>query len=83
LTDNLTRHATKLRPMARHPDPHRIDIARRAAALARLVSAGEPRDRAAAWIRRWEASRTGPRGRADWEGFEEWLARERSGRRDP
>ena len=67
--------------MTRRPDPLRIDAARRAAAVARLVSAGELPDRATAWVARWEATIDGARERADWEAFEAWLDRER--RRPP
>lgn len=65
--------------MARRSDPTRTDAARRAAAIARLVSAGDLPDRAAAWVARWEATIDGARGRADWESFDAWLDRERRG----
>ena len=64
--------------MSRRPDPLRIAAARRAAAIARLVSSGESADRAATWVARWEAAMDRPRERADWESFEAWLANERS-----
>jgi hypothetical protein len=63
--------------MARRSDPVRIETARRAATIARLISAGEPSDRAAAWVARWESTLDRPGGRADWESFDAWLARER------
>ncbi len=65
--------------MPRRAEPVRIDAARRAAAVARLVSAGELPDRAAAWVARWEATIAGPRDRAAWEAFEAWLGRQRPG----
>jgi len=63
--------------MARRADPDRIEAARRIAATARLISAGELPDRAAARIARWERSLDGPPTRADWEALDGWLARER------
>jgi hypothetical protein len=63
--------------MARRADPDRIIAARRAAAIARLISAGELPDRAAAWVARWETTIDGPPARADWDGLDAWLARER------
>jgi hypothetical protein len=59
--------------MPRRPDPTRIQTARRAAAIARLISAGELPDRAAAWVARWEATIDGPSDRADWEALDAWL----------
>ena len=64
--------------MARRSSPIRIDAARRAAAVARLVSAGELPDRAEALVARWEATIDGALGRADWERLDAWLDRERS-----
>ena len=63
--------------MPRRSDPARIATARRAATIARLISDGELPDRAAAWVARWELTVTGQPGRADWESFDRWLARER------
>lgn len=63
--------------MSRRSDPIRIEVARRAAAIARLISDGEIPDRAAAWVARWEATITGPSNRADWEAFDAWLRAER------
>ncbi len=63
--------------MARRADPDRIDAARREATIARLVSAGELPDKAAAWVARWENTIDGSRDRADWESFDAWLVRER------
>jgi hypothetical protein len=63
--------------VSRRADPTRIDAARRAAAIARLISAGELPDRAAAWVARWERTIDGPPARADWERLDGWLARER------
>ena len=62
--------------MARRPDPERISTARRSAAVARLISAGELPDRAAELVARWEATADGPPGRAEWEAFEAWLVRD-------
>jgi hypothetical protein len=56
--------------MSRRPDPVRIQAARRAATIARLISAGELPDRATAWVARWEASLEGPASRADWEAVD-------------
>ncbi len=63
--------------MTRRPDPDRIEAARRAAAVARLIGAGELPARAAAWVARWEATVDGVADRAAWESFDDWLARER------
>lgn len=63
--------------VSRRADPKRIDAARRAAAIARLISAGELPDRAAAWVARWETTIEGPPAREDWERLDAWLARER------
>ncbi|HEX2754594.1 MAG TPA: hypothetical protein VHM48_03985 [Candidatus Limnocylindrales bacterium] len=60
--------------MFRRADPLRIQAARRAAAIARLISAGELPDRAAVAVARWEATIDGPADRTDWEAFEGWLA---------
>ena len=62
--------------MTRRPDPARIEAARRAATIARLVSGGYPSDAAAALVAEWEAAITGEGrapARADWEGFDRWL----------
>jgi hypothetical protein len=64
--------------MSRRSTPERLDTARRAAALARLVSAGMLTDRATAALAAWEA-RTAQDGRAvavdDWEAaFQEIAA---------
>ena len=66
--------------MARHSDPARIETIRRAAATARLISAGELPDRAEAWVARRAATLAGLSGRADWESFDAWLTRERARR---
>ena len=63
--------------MARHADPVRINAARRAAAIARLISAGELPDRAEAVVARWESTLPGPPARADWEVLDSWLATRR------
>ena len=56
--------------MARRPDPDRIHVARRAAAIARLVSDGHGRDAAARIVRDWEASLEGRQPtREEWERF--------------
>ena len=65
------------RLMTRRADPDRIEAARRAAAVARLIGAGELPARAAAWVARWEATVDGVADRAAWESFDDWLARER------
>jgi len=69
--------------MARRSDPVRIAAARRAAAIARLISAGELPDRAAAEVARWEMAHGGPGDRADWESLDAWLRAERTGRSPP
>jgi hypothetical protein len=69
--------------MSRRADPARIEAARRAAAIARLISAGEPLDRAVAWVDRWTSTLDGRPGRAAWEALDVWLARERSAGRGP
>jgi hypothetical protein len=63
--------------VSRRADPDRIVAARRAAAIARIISAGEPPDRAAARVAQWERTMDGPPARDDWEGLDAWLARER------
>jgi hypothetical protein len=63
--------------VTRRADPDRIVAARRAAAIARLISAGEPPDRATAQVARWERAIDGPPARDDWERLDAWLARER------
>jgi len=63
--------------MPHRADPLRIEAARRAAAIARLISAGEPPDRAAAAVARWETTIAGSPARADWEAFEAWLRQDR------
>lgn len=63
--------------MAHRSDPARIETARRAATVARLVSGGRSAAAAAALVAEWEAglALTGHApGRADWEGLERWLA---------
>ncbi len=65
--------------MARHVDPDRINAARRAAAIARLIGAGELPDRAEALVASWEATLADRPDRADWETLDSWLA----GRRPP
>lgn len=69
--------------MSRRSDPARIETARRAATIARLISDGELPDRAAAWVARWELTVTGRPGRTDWESFDQWIALERLRARDP
>lgn len=63
--------------MPRRADPVRIETARRAAAIARLISAGELPDRAAALVGSWESTIEGQPSRADWETLDVWLARQR------
>ena len=48
--------------MSRRSTPERLSYARRAATIARLISAGELPDRAEAKVAAWEA-RTAPDGR--------------------
>ena len=69
--------------MARRSDPVRIAAARRAAAIARLISSGELPDRAVATVARWEAANAGPGDRADWESLDDWLRTERTRRSSP
>jgi hypothetical protein len=69
--------------MSRRSVPDRIVAARRAAAIARLIGAGELPDRAEEWVARWETTVAGPPARADWERLDAWLARERSGGTPP
>jgi hypothetical protein len=70
--------------MAHRPDPTRIAAARRAATIAGLVSAGRSPEVAAEVVAEWE---TGPGrsgralDRADWDGFDGWLAARRPTRR--
>jgi hypothetical protein len=63
--------------MSRRPDPLRIQAARRAAAVARLVSAGRSSDAAADIVTEWEhlhANSGRVPDRADWEAFDAWVA---------
>lgn len=63
--------------MSRRPDPARIHVARREATIARLISAGELPDRAAALIARYEAQAAADGRDLDrgyWEGFDAWRA---------
>jgi len=63
--------------MSRRPDPARIEAARRAATIARLISGGRSAAAAAALVAEWEAGLAGGARsptRADWEGFDDWLA---------
>jgi len=69
--------------VARRSDPVRIAAARRAAAVARLISAGELPDRAAESVARWEAANGGPADRADWESLDAWLGSGRTRRVRP
>jgi hypothetical protein len=67
--------------MSRRADPTRIETARRAATIARLVSAGRSAAAAAALVAEWEGAQalTGRApGRSDWEDFDRWLADRRS-----
>lgn len=62
--------------MARRPDPARIETARRAATIARLISGGRSASAAAALVAEWETWLAGDGrapARADWEGFDRWL----------
>jgi hypothetical protein len=63
--------------MARRSAPDRIVAARRAAAIARLISAGEPPERAMERVARWEKTIDGPPAREDWERLDSWLAGDR------
>ena len=63
--------------MPRRANPDRIEAARRAATVARLISGGRSAPAAAALVAEWEAGlavdgRAPTRG--DWEGFDRWLA---------
>ena len=68
--------------MTRRSDPLRIETARRAATIARLVSSGRSAQAAAELVAEWEAQR-GAAGRpldlVGWEAFDAWLAERRSG----
>jgi hypothetical protein len=68
--------------MSRRADPSRIEAARRAAAIARLISAGELPDRAAAWIARWEGGLDHRPSRDDWESIDARRSSERAERHD-
>jgi hypothetical protein len=68
--------------MTHRTDPLRIEAARRAAAIARLISAGELPDRAAAWIASFEASLDHRPTREDWESVDARRSNERAERRD-
>lgn len=62
--------------MARRPDPARIETARRAATIARLISGGRSATSAAALVSEWEAGLMAAGrapARADWEGFDRWV----------
>jgi hypothetical protein len=66
--------------MSRRSDPARIETARRAATIARLISGGRSASAAADLVGEWEAFQAGSGrapGRSDWEGFDAWLAARR------
>lgn len=66
--------------MSRRSTPERLNTARRAATLARLVSDGVLPDRAEAWLVRWErhAALDGrERHGAYWEAGWAWIATRR------
>ena len=68
--------------MSRRVDPARIETARRAATIARLVSGGRTADAAAAIVAEWEAAHAGrddASRRSAWEQFDRWLEERRSG----
>jgi hypothetical protein len=68
--------------MSRRVDPVRIETARRAATIARLVSGGRSADAAAAIVAEWEAAHAGgseTSRRATWEQLDRWLEERRSG----
>jgi hypothetical protein len=63
--------------MSRRSTPERLDAARRAAFLVRLVREGELPDQAEAWIARWEAEATAegrPRDGRYWDDGYRWIA---------
>jgi hypothetical protein len=63
--------------VSRRSTPERLDAARRAATLARLVGAGELPERAEAWLARWEAETDGdgiPRDGGYWDAAWNWIA---------
>lgn len=65
--------------MSRRSTPARLDTARREATRARLISDGEPPDRAEAWLARWEAEAAGQglvHG-AYWAAGWRWIAERR------
>ena len=70
--------------MSRRSTPERLDAARRAAALARLVSDGELPERAEAALARWESQATKDgrvRDGGYWEAGYRWIAAQRNGPR--
>jgi hypothetical protein len=65
--------------MARRSTPERIETARRAATIARLISSGRSAAESSALVAEWEAALGRSPGRDDWERFDLWL----NGRRRP
>lgn len=61
--------------MSRRPDPARIEAAKRAATLQRLIGAGLLPERAAAALAAWEAAQDGPE--RDWEAGYRAIAAQR------
>jgi hypothetical protein len=67
--------------MSRRSTPERLNAARRAATLARLIGDGELPDRAEAWIARWEGTEEAkalPRDGAYWEAARDWIVERRA-----
>jgi hypothetical protein len=64
--------------MTRRADPARIDVARREAALARLIGTGHGRDGATRLIAAWLDELGRPPGREDWEALDRWVVERRS-----
>jgi hypothetical protein len=67
--------------MSRRSTPERLDAARRAATLARLIADGELPDRAEGWIARWESTADAEGRRRDggyWDAGYLWIVIQRS-----
>jgi hypothetical protein len=63
--------------MSRRPAPERIEIARRAAVIARLRSAGHPASDAERLVEAFAREHHGRLDRGAWDGFDDWLDRRR------
>jgi hypothetical protein len=72
--------------MPRRSTPERLDAARRAATLARLIGDGELPDRAEGWIARWESTADAEGRRRDgayWDAAYRWIINRRDGPPSP